>query len=139
MSEYLFDAISIVADMLPDGSIYLLAILLGGELDQEVPCVDLEQRRQQLMIIDIQRVHRIAIAARTRVQANVDSLLRAEAAEDPAHSSFSKVPILQSRCTRPYALVNQFDETLKKMGICPRIPRVVFQSEATWREADISN
>lgn len=85
MSEYLFDTTGIFADMLSNRSVYLLTILLRRELDQEVPCIDVKQRWQQLVIIDIQRVYRIAIAARACVQANVDSFFGAEAAKDPAY------------------------------------------------------
>jgi len=80
----LFDAFGIFANCLTDLLVYLLFVLLGRKLNEEVPSVHLEHGRKQIVVVDFVGVDGVAITAGAGVNTNVLALFRSEAVENPA-------------------------------------------------------
>ena len=67
--------------VLADDLQHARAVRLAGERDVEVADLELEQARQQLRVVDVGAVRRVAVAARAGVDADALALLGGEARE----------------------------------------------------------
>ena len=76
-------AVRVVAEVLADQPVDVILVPLAGELDQEVAGVHHEHARQQVVVVDVGAVHRVAVAARAGVDADLRSLLGAESGQHP--------------------------------------------------------
>ena len=78
----LFDALGVFADRLANLLVHLFFILLGCALDEKVAGVHLEHGGEQFVVVDVEGVNGVAVAAGTGVDADVLAFLRGEAVED---------------------------------------------------------
>ena len=73
---YLLNAVRVFAAVFAKQFIDAFLVWLAGKLNQEITGIHFEHARQQFGIIDVGAVRRVAIAARTRVNTDVLSLVR---------------------------------------------------------------
>lgn len=78
----LFDALGVLADRLADLFVHFFLVLFRRQLDEEVTGVHLEHGREQFVVVDVEGVHGVAVAAGAGVDADVFALFRGEAVED---------------------------------------------------------
>ena len=101
--------------MLADQLVDALLVLFAGKLDQEIAGVHLEHARQQIGIVDVGAVGRIAIAAGASMDADILALGRREPVDDP---------------------VVELDEPAQHLAAGPRIARIVAAGEPPLGKVD---
>ena len=115
LSQHLLDTIGILANALAHLLVHLVLVLFAGALDEEVSRIHLNHLRQELVIVHVCAVSRIAVSAGASMDADIRSLLWAEPVE--------------------HAVV-QIDEGLKELCACPGIAWIVSSRETAFGEVD---
>ena len=124
----LLDAVRVFADRLPDLLVDGGFVLLGRELDEEVAGVHGEKGGEEGAVGDFARVHAVAVAAGTGVDADVFALFCGETVED----SGAGLVLEDVNDNIVPALVVEVDECLEEFGACPWVSRIFLGGKSAW-------